>query len=76
MNDYVGGKAWKQEKHDRIVQATYKFFAERGIEQVSMTEVAEAGNVSRANLFLSPFRRRFASSRPFISPIMTSRNMI
>ena len=52
MSDYIGGKAWKQEKHDRIVQAAFKLFAERGIEQVTMTEVAEAGKVSRANLFL------------------------
>lgn len=51
MSDYVAGKGWKQEKYDRIVKAGFGIFAERGIEAVQMTEVAEAAGVGRTTLF-------------------------
>ncbi|MBQ1546131.1 MAG: TetR/AcrR family transcriptional regulator [Clostridia bacterium] len=51
MSDYVSGKAWKQKTADRIIEAGFKLFAERSIEAVLMTEVAEAGEVGRATLF-------------------------
>lgn len=51
MRDYVAGKAWKQEKHQRILEAGFKLFSERGIELVTMPEVAAASGVSRATLF-------------------------
>ena len=51
MGDYVAGKAWKQEKHQRIMEAGFGLFSQRGIEQVAMPEVAEASGVSRMTLF-------------------------
>ena len=51
MGDYVAGKAWKQEKHQRILEAGFSLFSQRGIEQVTMPEVAQASGVSRMTLF-------------------------
>ena len=51
MKDYVAGKAWKQEKYDRILEAGFVLFAERGIGAVRMTEVAKAGEVGDVTLF-------------------------
>lgn len=51
MKDYVAGKAWKQEKYDRILQAGFALFAERGIGSVIMTEVAKAGKVGEVTLY-------------------------
>lgn len=58
MSDYVGGKAWKQEKNKRILEAGFSLFAEKGIERVTMPEIADIGGVSRATLF------RYFSSKP------------
>lgn len=51
MNDYVKGKAWKQEKYDHILDVGFKLFAERGIGQVILPEVAKAADVGNATLF-------------------------
>lgn len=51
MSDYTAGKAWKQEKYLHILDAGFKLFSERGIELVTMPEIAEASGVSRATLF-------------------------
>ena len=51
MSDYVAGKAWKQEKYQRILEEGFKLFSERGIELVTMPEVAAASGVGRATLF-------------------------
>lgn len=51
MNDYVAGKAWKQEKYQRILEEGFRLFSERGIELVTMPEVAAASGVGRATLF-------------------------
>ncbi len=51
MNDYTEGKSWKQEKQRRILEAGFRLFTERGIEAVSMPEVAEASGVARATLY-------------------------
>lgn len=51
MSDYVAGKAWKQEKYDRILEAGYTLFSERGIDLVTMTEVADASGVGRMTAF-------------------------
>ena len=58
MSDYVAGKAWKQEKYQRILEAGFKLFSERGIELVTMPEVAEASGIGRATLF------RYFPSKP------------
>ena len=41
MADYVAGKAWKQEKYLRILEAGFTLFAENGIENVTMSEIAD-----------------------------------
>lgn len=41
-----------QEKYNHILEVAFKLFAEKGIELVTMTEIAEASDVSRASLFL------------------------
>ena len=51
MNDYVKGKAWKQEKYNHILDVGFKLFAERGIGQVILPEVAKAADVGNATLF-------------------------
>ena len=51
MHDYTGGKGWKLEKQLRIMEAGFRLFTERGIEAVSMPEVAEASCVGRATLY-------------------------
>lgn len=51
MKDYVAGKAWKQEKYDHILEASFSVFAQKGIESVSLPEVAEAAGVGRVTLF-------------------------
>ena len=51
MKNYVGGKAWKQEKYAHIIDEGFALFAERGIEQVKLSEVAEAADVGNATLY-------------------------
>ncbi len=51
MNDYTEGKGWKVEKQRRIMEAGFRLFTARGIEAVTMPEVAEASGVGRATLY-------------------------
>jgi AcrR family transcriptional regulator len=51
VNDYVGGKAWKQEKYDRILEEGFRLFSERGIEQATLQEVSEACEIGRTTTF-------------------------
>ena len=51
MKNYIAGKEWKQEKYNHILDVSFRMFAEKGIEQVSMTELAQASGVGRMTLF-------------------------
>ena len=51
MNDYAVGKTWKMEKQQYIMEVAFHLFAERGIEAVSMQEIAQASRMGRATLF-------------------------
>ena len=51
MDNYVSGKAWKQDKYDSILEESFKLFAKKGIEPVIMTEIASVCGVGRATLF-------------------------
>lgn len=51
MKNYIGGKAWKQEKYEHILDRGFALFAERGIEQVKLSEVAKAADVGNATLY-------------------------
>lgn len=51
MSDYTAGKPWKVAKQQHIMEVAFQLFAERGIEQVAMPEVAEASGVARATLY-------------------------
>ena len=42
MNNYPRSKERKQEKYNNILEVGFRMFAEKGIEQVTMTELAEA----------------------------------
>lgn len=42
MKNYPGNKEWKQKKYNHILEVSFRMFAENGIEQVTMTELAEA----------------------------------
>ena len=66
MNGYAADKPWKLAKAQRIMEAGYRLFSERGIEGVTMPEVAEAGGVSRATLF-----RYFATKLELVVAIGT-----
>ena len=50
MEDYTAGKIWKIERKQRIIEAGFRLFADRGIEQVTLPEIARAGNVGHATL--------------------------
>ena len=66
MTDYVGGKPWKQEKYRLILEAAFRLFSEKGIEKVTMPEIAAAGSVSRATLF-----RYFSSKAELVIAVGT-----
>lgn len=51
MKDYTAGKPWKIAKQKRILEAAYRLFSEKGIEQVSMPEIAAASGIGRATVF-------------------------
>ena len=51
MNDYAAGKPWKLAKQQHILETAYRLFSERGIERVTMQDVAEAGGVGTATVF-------------------------
>lgn len=51
MNDYAAGKPWKMAKRQHILETAYRLFSERGIERVTMQEVAKAGGVGTATVF-------------------------
>ena len=68
MNDYVKGKAYKQEKYEHIIDEGFALFAERGIEQVKLSEVAEAADVGNATLY-----RYFPTKTELVVAIATRR---
>ena len=51
MSDYTAGKAWKMTKEQRIMEIAFQLFSEKGIEPVTMLEVAEKSGVGRATLY-------------------------
>lgn len=51
MSDYAAGKPWKMAKRHQIMEAAYQLFCERGIELVTMPEIAVASGVGRATLY-------------------------
>lgn len=66
MSEYTIGKAWKLEKQKHILEAAFRLFAEKGIEAVSIPEIAEASGVGRATLF-----RYFPSKLDLVVTIAT-----
>lgn len=58
MTDYAADKPWKQAKRLHIMQAAYQLFSQRGITPVTMPEIADASQVSRATLY------RYFPSKP------------
>ena len=55
MSDYVAGKAWKQEKYDRILKVGFKLFSEEGIEQATMGEVSDNNYYTRTHIQSEPY---------------------
>jgi AcrR family transcriptional regulator len=51
LGDYTQGKAWKMAKYQHILEVAFLLFSERGIEPVTMPEVAKASGVGRATLY-------------------------
>ena len=51
MNDYATGKAWKEAKQQHILETAYELFSQKGIEQVSIPEIATKSGVGRATVF-------------------------
>ncbi|MBQ6364906.1 MAG: TetR/AcrR family transcriptional regulator [Oscillospiraceae bacterium] len=68
MNDYAAGKAWKLEKKQHILETAFTLFSERGIEQVTMPEIADASKVGRATLY-----RYFETKLDLVLTITTSK---
>ncbi len=51
MGDYAEGKEWKMAKRRAIMEAAYGLFSARGIEAVTMPEIAHTAGIGRATLF-------------------------
>lgn len=51
MNGYATGKPWKIEKERHILEAAFQLSSQRGIEAVTVPEIAEASGVGRATVF-------------------------
>jgi len=51
VNDYSAGKEWKQAKERHILETAFRLFSEKGIESVTMPEVAAASGIGRATLY-------------------------
>ena len=51
MSSYAAGKECKQEKYNHILEVCFRELSENGIEQMTMTELAEACEVGRMTLF-------------------------
>lgn len=66
MGDYTAGKPWKLAKRQHIMGAAYALFSQKGIERVTMPEIAEAGGVGRATLY-----RYFATKLDLVVAIGT-----
>ncbi|MBQ6349055.1 MAG: TetR/AcrR family transcriptional regulator [Clostridia bacterium] len=66
MNDYTTGKDWKLDRERHILESAFRLFSEKGIESVTMPEVAKASGVGRATLY-----RYFASKLDLVVAIGT-----
>ena len=66
MNDYTAGKDWKLDRERHILESAFRLFSEKGIESVTMPEVAKASGVGRATLY-----RYFASKLDLVVAIGT-----
>lgn len=51
MSDYPSSKAWKLAKERHILETAFRLFSEKGIESVTMPEVAKACGIGRATLY-------------------------
>ena len=51
MNNYSEGKPWKMAKQRHILESAFRLFTEKGIELVTMPEIAQVSGVGRATLF-------------------------
>lgn len=51
MKDVRTEAPWRAEKRRRILEAGFRLFSQRGIEPVTMPEVAQEGGVARATLY-------------------------
>jgi len=51
MKNYPSGKPWKLAKEQHILETAFRLFSEKGIESVTMPEVASASGIGRATLY-------------------------
>lgn len=51
MNDYTAGKAWKIERKQKIIETGFRLFSDRGIETVTLPEIARESGVGNATLY-------------------------
>lgn len=51
MSDYTEGKAWKIAKEQVILEKAFQLFSEKGIEAVTIPEIAAASGVGRATVY-------------------------
>lgn len=66
MDDYTMGKPWKIEKRQFIMESAFRLFAERGIEPVTVIDIAKASGVGKVTLF-----RYFPSKLDLVIAIAT-----
>lgn len=66
MDDYAFGKAWKIAKKQHILETAFALFSERGIESVTVPEIAEACGVGRATVY-----RYFATKMDLVVAVGT-----
>ncbi len=66
MDDYAFGKAWKMAKKQHILETAFTLFSERGIESVTVPEIAEVCGVGRATVY-----RYFATKMDLVVAVGT-----
>lgn len=51
MSNYTAGKEWKVSKEHHIMEKAFQLFAKKGIDSVTMPEIAAESGVGRATLY-------------------------
>ena len=51
MGSYAAGKPWKEAKQQHILETAFRLFSDRGIERVTLPEIAKESGIGHATLY-------------------------